>query len=1087
MVVSHKVDVTGVSLDKSSAQLFVGGSLQLTATVTPDNATFPEVAWSSSNPAVATVSETGEVTAVASGTADITVRTEDGNKTDVCAVTVKVQTDGVQLSKDNLELVLDTEKATGNITAKVLPDTLVQDVTYVSSDPAVATVDDNGLVTAVSKGTATITVTDTYKNSSTCAVTVKQGVTAETSISPTSVELVLGSANETAQITVTPNEGADDVNVGYESSDSKVFTVDSNGLVTAKGDGTASVTITVNGAGESQVTKTVPVSVTSIVTGLTLTESLALTLNTDNSEADLAYTVTPAGKAVSFVSSDKDVVTVDGSGHVTAVGKGNATITATAGNFSQVCNVNVSAAPASIQVSPNRINLGVGESQTIDITVDPNADTQTDVTASANKANVASWDILADTATITGVAEGETVITFTTENGEQATCTVQVVSSVAQVASVSLPASAWVMNTEGASLNLAANASVMPNNADQTLTWTSSDPSVAKVDENGVVTPVAVGSATITATAVNDVSGTCLVSVRGPVTHVDVTMEGGYRALKVGESFTLKAQADGDVNTAAVNWRASQAGVVSELDKSADNLTGSGTATGNGTVTVTVYAPGYGGSSAYGTIDLTVYTGLKSVSAPDMTLNLGQSQAIRLTSAPVDAEITGVSYVSKNTDIATVSPDGVVTPVGFGETVIDVTARDAGGAEVTASVKVKVEVADIDVSAIPATLDLAPGETSKALAVTVQDKTDAEITYASSDPTVATVDDAGKVTAVANGTSTITVTVAAKDGSSKVTKTSVVSVATPVTGVTVTPTTVSLSVGGRTTLGVAVQPATASRQGVTWTSGNEDVATVTATGVVVAIGEGTTDITAVTDDGGFKAVCTVTVTAQTYGGGGGGGGTGSGTGTAAATTPGTIDLDDGEVPLADLPLVYEDVADTAWYRDAVAYVDHNKLMNGVSDTLFAPNGKTNRAMVATVLYRLENNPSVEEMENIFSDVLEGMYYTEAVTWAADVGIITGYGDDTFRPTNQITREELAAILYRYAAYKGYDTSATADLTTFADADSVGKWSVEYMQWAVGTGLIQGKDGNMIDAKGTATRAQVATILMRFNESFRANA
>jgi len=315
-----------------------------------------------------------------------------------------------------------------------------------------------------------------------------------------------------------------------------------------------------------------------------------------------------------------------------------------------------------------------------------------------------------------------------------------------------------------------------------------------------------------------------------------------------------------------------------------------------------------------------------------------------------------------------------------------------------------------------------------------------------------------------------------------------------VVSVTLDQTSAQISAGQTAQLTATVGPGDATNPSVNWSSSNPSVATVDENGLVTAVAAGTANIYAVAD--GVTATCTVTVPGSGGRPGGSGGSSGTPSTPAAPAQPVTpvqpgpetdVNISDEEVPLADLPLFYEDVADTAWYRDAVAYVDHNKLMNGVSETLFAPNGETNRAMVATVLYRLENTPSVEEMENIFSDVLEGMYYTEAVTWAADAAIITGYGDDTFRPTNQITREELAAILYRYAAYKGYDTSATADLTAFADADSVGEWAVEYMQWAVGTGLIQGKDGNMIDAKGTATRAQVATILMRFSETFNTKA
>ena len=150
---------------------------------------------------------------------------------------------------------------------------------------------------------------------------------------------------------------------------------------------------------------------------------------------------------------------------------------------------------------------------------------------------------------------------------------------------------------------------------------------------------------------------------------------------------------------------------------------------------------------------------------------------------------------------------------------------------------------------------------------------------------------------------------------------------------------------------------------------------------------------------------------------------------------------------------------------------------GVSDTAFSPNSTLTRSMLVTILHRLEGTPAASG--NSFADVASGTWYTDAVSWAAANGIVTGYSDTQFGPDDSITREQLAAILYRYAAYKGMDTSATADLANFPDSGSVSTWAGDSVKWAVSFGLISGKDDGRLDPLGTATRAEVATILMRF--------
>ena len=177
-------------------------------------------------------------------------------------------------------------------------------------------------------------------------------------------------------------------------------------------------------------------------------------------------------------------------------------------------------------------------------------------------------------------------------------------------------------------------------------------------------------------------------------------------------------------------------------------------------------------------------------------------------------------------------------------------------------------------------------------------------------------------------------------------------------------------------------------------------------------------------------------------------------------------------------LPFTDVPENAWYYDAVVYAYENGLMSGTSATTFSPNAQTTRGMIVTILYRLEGNPNVTAAGG-FTDVAGQMYYADAVAWAAANGIVNGYNDTTFGPNDPITREQMAAILYRYAQYKGMDTTAAAELTGYTDAGSVSAYAEPAMAWACGEGLISGTSATTLSPLGTATRAQVVTILMRF--------
>ena len=187
------------------------------------------------------------------------------------------------------------------------------------------------------------------------------------------------------------------------------------------------------------------------------------------------------------------------------------------------------------------------------------------------------------------------------------------------------------------------------------------------------------------------------------------------------------------------------------------------------------------------------------------------------------------------------------------------------------------------------------------------------------------------------------------------------------------------------------------------------------------------------------------------------------------------DWTEPEEPATDVSDIFLDVAPNAWYKDAVQYAYDNGLMTGVSDTEFAPEATTTRAMIVSILARLEGVTTAQAAG--FADVDDNDWYATAVNWAANVGVVNGYEDNTFKPNTAITREQLAAILMNYAAYKGEDVSNRADLTSYTDQPST--WAEEAMQWAVAEKLITGVTNDELQPQGNATRAQVAAILQRF--------
>lgn len=228
--------------------------------------------------------------------------------------------------------------------------------------------------------------------------------------------------------------------------------------------------------------------------------------------------------------------------------------------------------------------------------------------------------------------------------------------------------------------------------------------------------------------------------------------------------------------------------------------------------------------------------------------------------------------------------------------------------------------------------------------------------------------------------------------------------------------------------------------------------------------------------------------------------------TCAAAAPGTVPLQEkGEgiytfaMPAGDVtvtgtfaleeeeeepwpPFPFTDVPETMWYYDSVYYVYAHGLMNGTAATLFSPGNPTTRGMLVTILYRMEGSPQGAGW-GPFTDVTPGAYYAQPIAWAAWNGIVNGITSTTFAPDRNVTREQMAAILYRYTAWKEWDVSQQGNLFQFTDWQKVQAYARTPLAWAVASGLIQGKENQRLDPGGPATRAEVATILQRFHSTY----
>ena len=498
----------------STETVMVGETITLTPTITPTDAV-TTLTWTSDDETIATVSE-GVVTGVKKGQTFINVETDNG-KTAVCKLTVtesEIKVTGITLDKTTLTLEVGKTQA---LNATVKPDDATnKSVTWTSSKTSVATVDNNGKVTAVASGNAKITCTanDDSGVSAICTVTVK--AVPESITLQTTATVIVGQT-----ITLTPTiTPADAVTTFTWTSDDETIAIVSEGVVTGVKKGQTFINVETDN-GKTAVCKLTVTEPEKKVTGITL-DKTTLTLEVGKSLA-LNATIKPddaTNKSVTWSSTKTSVATVDNNGKVTAVAAGNATITCTANDDSGVtatCTVTVKAVPESITLQTTA-TVRTGQMITLTPTITP-ADAMTTLTWSSDDESIAT---VSSEGVVTGVKKGQTFINVETDNGKTAYCKLTVTAG--EPTAISLPKNVTMMVNQKITLT----PTLTPADAETVLTWKSDDESVVRVSADGVLTGVAKGLALVTVSTSNGLtSGACKVKVEPDTTGInDVEAEG---------------------------------------------------------------------------------------------------------------------------------------------------------------------------------------------------------------------------------------------------------------------------------------------------------------------------------------------------------------------------------------------------------------------------------------------------------------------------------------------------------------------------------------------------------------------------------
>lgn len=744
-------DLYGISLP-GSMTLAIGRSKIVTPTYDPYYATNKKVTWRSSNSGVATVDSNGKVTAIATGTAVITATSQEGGYVAVCTVSVVRPVTSISINRSSYSLTMG-EKTSVTLTATVNPSNATnKKVVWKSSNTKVATVDSNGRVKAVGPGSANITVTTVdggYSRS--CKITVIQPVT-DVEFDSSSKTMYVGQKS-TFKYEIKPSN-ATDKGVSFKSSNKKIATVDSKGKVTAKKIGSCKIYITTD---DGSYKDTVKVKVVKKV------NVKSVKLNYTSKSVDKGKTITlkptikpsnASNKNVTWESSDTAIATVNSKGVVTAKKGGTVKITCTTKDKKKVatCKVTVYEAVSSISLSVSSMSLVSNKSKTLTATVKPSSATNQGVKWSSSNTSIAT---VSSKGKVKALKAGTVYITATSkENGKiYAKCKITVLQAPTKI---TLNQTEAEIRTGG---KLTLTPTVTPSSSyDKSVTWYSNKPSVAKVSDNGVVTGMKAGTATITCTSAADssVKRSCVITVTEPV--LGVTLSSKSMTMTVGRTKTLTATiSPSNATNKSVKWRSSDKSVVEINKKGKVEAVGPGEAT----ITCTTNDGLYVAKCKITVIQPVISVRLNKTST---TIAIGDTKQLTAKIKPSDATNQELIWRSSNSKIARVTQSGRITALKEGTVKISCISEDSG---VVAVCTVKCVIPVEGVSLNKTSVTLKKGKTFKLKAeIYPSDATIKDVTWSSSNKSIATVSKSGKITAKKKGT--VTITCKTKNGGYKI-------------------------------------------------------------------------------------------------------------------------------------------------------------------------------------------------------------------------------------------------------------------------------------------------------------------------------
>lgn len=808
----------------------------------------PEFNWTSSDPAVAAVSEGGTVTPVAQGQALITATAIDGSGlTATCEVTVTAPIDddfgfdeSVMGGVEGVNIYLGESYTLAPKAHDGYE--LPANITWSSSNPEIVSVDQNGKVTGLALGSATITALAIINNQevyATCTVNVLPILISGITLNQSSAEMRV-----TESLTLIPTIEPDNATIRtlqWTTNAPSIASVNQEGVVTAHMLGEAN--ITARATDGSNITASCKVTVVpTIATGITVSANGSTTLKAAQT-LQLTATVTPettTDKTVTWESNKTETATVSESGVVTAIAVGVAKITATnsAGQTASI-DITVEKTPvASIELNRNSTQIKVLEGFRLRATILPETATDKTVKWSSSAPGIVSVD---GEGNVLALALGEATVSCTAQDGSGVTaqCKVTVTTTAADGVIITAQGSTILKATESVQLT----ATVLPETTtDKTVTWSSSNPNVAEVNFSGLVTAISVGEATVTAT--NSAGQTAEIVIKVIPTPVEsIVLNRTSASLKVKETLNLTARVIPETATdKTVVW--------TSADESIATVTQTGLVTAMSEGNTVIKATAQDGSEVSAQCTLSVTA--TSVSNITLTANgpttLKASETVQLIARvyPETATDKSIIWSSDKPEIADVNENGLVTAFSVGEAVITATSSNGLTAQLTVTVE-PTPVSSISLNRTSVTMRVT-NELQLVATVMPSTATDKRLTWTSSRPSSVSVDENGKVTALLEGQAAITCH--AEDGSG-VAATCIVNVVdTDVEIITISadgPTT--LKVSETVQLNASVLPETSTDKSITWTSANARIAEVDDNGLVTAKSEGVTEITATTSNG----------------------------------------------------------------------------------------------------------------------------------------------------------------------------------------------------------------------------------------------